>query len=407
MHQKIFLNTLYQVIQKVLTASITLLITILTAQALGVTGYGQLVQITTTVGMLYLVVDFGMNAIALQDDPHKNFGNLLVARILLALSSVGIIALLVVVLPFSDFFEIGFSPMVKTGMIIFSLTLIAQAVLLSATSIYQKELRYSALLLISLVGSSVTMAFIFYAFLTNISLLFVVGSFVVGSIVTALLSFIFIYKKVNMKVDHLKVKLLFLKSLPLGLMLIFNLIYFRIDIFILSFLKSTADVGTYGLSYRFFDFLIALPLFLSNALYPMLLENQKNFRRNGKMVAAYTVCAMIIGVVLAIVLWFLAPLIILIKQDFVGAIASFRLLLFSLPFFFGTSLLQWGIIAEKKQKFLMWTYLFCAIFNVGLNIIFIPIGSYLASAMITGITECVVFVVLASYYYKNYMRSAT
>jgi O-antigen/teichoic acid export membrane protein len=60
-----------------------------------------------------------------------------------------------------------------------------------------------------------------------------------------------------------------------------------------------------------------------------------------------------------------------------------------------TSLLQWSLITLGKQKFLLYIYLISAIINVALNLIFIPSFSYLASAVITGVTELLVMVILA------------
>src|SRR5258708_21706150 len=127
-------------------------------------------------------------------------------------------------------------------------------------------------------------------------------------------------------------------------MLFFNLIYFRIDVLVLSLFQNTSAVGAYGLSYRFFDFLIALPLFLSNALYPTLLASQKNISIFFKVLHKYVAISLGLSIIIIIPLWLLAPYFSLIREDFTQSIVPFRLLLLSLPFFFLTNILQWGLI---------------------------------------------------------------
>jgi len=110
----------------------------------------------------------------------------------------------------------------------------------------------------------------------NFSIFFILFAFTASSITSALLLIKLTRESIwPLSFDRAFAKEIFIKSFPIGLMLIFNLIYFRVDMFLLSLLAPTKDVGIYGLSYKFFDFLIALPLFLSNAIYPFLIKQKK------------------------------------------------------------------------------------------------------------------------------------
>jgi O-antigen/teichoic acid export membrane protein len=171
-------------------------------------------------------------------------------------------------------------------------------------------------------------------------------------------------------------------------------VYFRADIFLLSILKTTKDVGIYGLSYKFFDFLIALPLFLSNAIYPFLLKAKADNRLFLDTTAKYFLVFLIASFIVIIPFWFISPLFALVKPDFAASMLPFRILLLSLPFFFTTSFLQWILITLDKQKYLMMVYLVSTVLNILLNIIFIPQFSYVACATITLVSEGVVFVFL-------------
>jgi O-antigen/teichoic acid export membrane protein len=92
--------------------------------------------------------------------------------------------------------------------------------------------------------------------------------------------------------------------------------------------------------------------------------------------------------------WFLAPLIAIVKKDFIPSIFIFRILLLSLPVFFLTNILQWILIAKNKKVYLLKIYLIAALLNVLLNLFFIPKYSYIAAAIITGISEGLILILL-------------
>lgn len=397
-HLKIFRNTAYQITTRIITSSIGFVTTIILARYLGVLGYGDFTKITAFVGLFYLIADFGLNAIFLQKEAKDSpFKKLFFLRLVMAMVLVFLVNAISFFLPFNNRLNLGFSEGVRLGIMIFSLSIINQAVLFSASAIFQKKLQYQNLMKSTAVGSSITFLLIAIFAYYSLSLPYFLWAFVLGGAVTGITSLYLTKEKIgSFSIDFSSAQKLLMESAPLGLMLIFNLVYFRIDIFLLSFLKPTGDVGIYGLAYKFFDFLIALPLFLSNSLYPSLLSWQKNYRKLIGLSRIYFLVFLFFSLAVLIVFWFLAPLIVLVKKEFLLSVLPFRILLLSLPFFFMTSILQWILISQREQKFLMFVYLVCVVLNIGLNIIFIPIGSYIASAIITGVSEAIVLVFLVS-----------
>ncbi len=393
---KIAKNTLYQSIAKLFSSFIGFLITIIIARSFGVLGYGDFIKITSFVAPFYLFVDFGLNAFYLQlKKEEENYSRFFSLRLFLALLVFILINLINIFLPYNEFNNIGYSPVVKFGIFLFSISLFSQAIIYSSSAIFQKRLKYFYYMLSILLGSAVNLVLVLFFTKMQGSITYVILAFVISGILTALFTILFAREKIS----SLKLNIQFSKKLiglsfPLALMLIFNLVYFRIDAIILTFLKSTKDVGVYGLSFKFFDFLIALPLFLSNSLYPILLQNQKNLRKLKLIIKNYSFVFIFSGIFLIIPFWFLSLLFSFINKDFLEAVLPFRILLFSLPFFFISSFFQWVLIAFKKQKFLMFVYLLTSLLNILLNLIFIPKYSYLASATITIISEALIVLIL-------------
>lgn len=387
-------NTFYQTFARLAGSFIGFLVTILIASKFGVLIYGDFIKVTSFVSLFYLFVDFGINAIFLQNEQNK-FKDIFTIRIIISSFIFIICNLIAFFLPYNNITGIGFSQNLKLAIFIFSFSIFTQGIIYSASLYFQKKLNYFNYMLAVLVGSFVNLLFVFILMFLNYSILYVFVSFLLGSLVTSLILLIFIKEEMfNKSLSKKLFKEIIISALPLGFMLVFNFIYFRIDTFLLSVLSSTTAVGIYGLSYKFFDFLIALPLFLSNAIYPFLLKANREKRGMNNLVIKYFFVFLGASMLIIIPFWFMSPLFSLIKPEFIKSVLPFRILLLSLPFFFITSLLQWVLITIKQQKYLMYVYLLLTVLNILLNIIFIPKFSYIASSYLTVLTEGLVLLFL-------------
>jgi O-antigen/teichoic acid export membrane protein len=387
-------NTFYQVAARVATSFIGFLITIIIARKFGVIGFGDFIKVTSYVALFYLLVDLGFNAIFLQYE-KPNFKNLFYLRILISILVFAMLNLLAFFLPYNAVLNTGFSSSLRIGIVIFSVGIFAQSIILSASAIFQKSVNYFYYMIGTVSGAIINLLLVLIFSFLNYSIYFMLASFALSSLLSS-----FILLKLTrenifpLSFDRRLAKEIFIKSFPIGLMLIFNLVYFRADMFLLSIFSSTKDVGIYGLSYKFFDFLIALPLFLSNVIYPFLIKAKQDENEFFKITQKYFFIFLLLSFLVVIPFWFISPLFTLIKSDFTNAIIPFRILLVSLPFFFTTSFLQWVLIARGEGKYLLYVYFFSTIINIVLNIIFIPQFSYIACAVITVFSEGLVFVLL-------------
>ncbi len=391
-YKKVAANTFFQIIARIFSSGSSFIITILLARSLGIAGYGDFAKITAYVSLFYFLSDFGLNAIFLQKEHPKGFAQLLQLRVLLSLIFIIVVNIVAFFLPYFPTTGIGFSPLVKMGIILFSFTILTEALSNTATALFQKKISYEYYMLGSIVGSLVTLVFVCFAVLLHQSLLVILVGFVIGAFVRSAVSLVCTGEKsFIVRLDISFAKELLQESLPIALMLFCNLLYFRVDMMLLSFLKPSSSVALYDYSYKFFDFLIALPLFLSNTLYPSLLQEKENRSK----IMHHLLLFFIISLPITVVCWLLAPLIGIIKQDFLPSVLSLRILLLFLPAFFVSSIAQWILIARKQQKFLLWVYALSLVLNIVGNLAFIPQYSYIASASLTGIGEVLIAIALA------------
>ena len=102
----------------------------------------------------------------------------------------------------------------------------------------------------------------------------------------------------------------------------------------------------------------------------------------------------LIGVFTSILLWFMAPYVNLVKPGLIITTNVLRLLGISLPLFYVTAPLMWSLVAKKKDKVVLFIYIFATIINATLNLFFIPHYGASAAALNTGVTELLIFFAL-------------
>jgi len=425
---KIAANTLVQILGKLVSSGCTFLITVLVARRFGVAGFGEFVKITTYVSLFYLVVDFGLNAIVLKEAAsHKPratsyFTNLLGLRITFALVLIFLALAILVFLPFNPLTLRGFTSLSKLGIVILIPTILTQAIFVSCNAVFQKRLRYDLSVLASSIGSLITLALVYFLIKINASLLLMVGSYLIGGLVMmglalALVNFqfsIFNFSRffesriLDFQSGQFSIwKKLLLKSLPLGLTLIFNLIYFKADTLILTVFRSTEEVGIYGLARSFFEFPLAIPTFFMNAVYPVLIikslkheiikTKKHEIEEKKRIIKKAGLTLAISSSLLSAICYLLSPYLVLIKPDFAPSVLVFKILSLYLPVFFLSSLFMWTLIAFGKQKLLVLIYGNTMIINVLLNLFFIPRYGPLAAAIILGISELIVLGLTGSF----------
>ncbi len=398
-------NTFAQMLGKVATAGTTFLMTITIAGAFGAQGYGDFTKITTYVAFFFLFADFGLNAIYLQQEKEQNWNVLLGVRLV---GSVFLLFLAIALLSFlPQSTTDGFTGLVRLGVIIYSPAIVFQALLTTANAYFQKKLRYSFSTIAVSAGSVVSLVLIWIAAGIFTSSAGTIGSIVAllfGSVVTAGFAFYFVgYLKQSLSpvFNRSMGRVLMSSAIPLGMTLIFNAVYFRIDSFIMTLTRSTAEVGIYGLAYKFFELPLVIPTFFMNSVFALMVKNSNVI---GKFKKSFWIL-LPSSVVLTSVLWVFAPLLVLIKQDFVASVPVLRVLSLGLPFFFLTSLTMWTIIAIKKQMALLFIYGLSMAVTIFADIMFIPAHGMMAAAWITVLSETMILAISGIFLFRHMRKS--
>jgi O-antigen/teichoic acid export membrane protein len=404
---KIAGNTVYQLMGKVISMSVTILATVILTRIYGREGFGEFNIMQTYPALFFIIVDFGINAIAARDlstdwsKAEKYLGNIVVLRTALSL------AIMLVAAVMMQFFP--YNPALKLGIILSSFLILTQSLFATSNIIFQVRMRYDLSVIGSIAGSVTVLVLVLAMAYFRVPVMWLSFSYVIGGFITAILNFNFISRlgvKVAPQIDTLLIKTLLIQSLPLGLMFVFSQLNFKMDAIFLSFLpvpdslglSNTESVGVYGLPYKVFEVSLVIPTFFMNAVYPVMvrhsLEGAARLKETFVRVMGFLLLSAFIISLTGVLL---APLIINVLggHGFYQSVTVLRVLLGGLMLFYVSQPISWLIVTLGGQKYLPLVYLISAVFNVGLNYMLIPVYSFYASSVITLLSEAIILTLLA------------
>jgi O-antigen/teichoic acid export membrane protein len=188
-------------------------------------------------------------------------------------------------------------------------------------------------------------------------------------------------------------------SLPLGMAMIFNFLYDKIDILLISKLTDFSQVGYYNIGYGIFKASsIAFSFLLVSGLTRVsYLSRRKNAVRI--FFKKYSLNLLVIAIILNIILFFTSDFVIkfIYTDKFLNSILILKILSFAVTGLVLnnlTGVVLNGLGLFRENLYVTFTGL---IINIILNIIFIPVYGIVGAAVISLITEYIIFI--GDYYF--------
>ena len=389
-------NTAYQLLARLATSGAGFGVAIFIANHFGAGVFGDFSKVTSFVALAFIFLDFGLNASFLKTKDSKSlFSSLLFLRIGLALGFILSLNLFALFLAGQNI-NLGITNHLLPGVLIFTLTLPFHGIYLTALAGFQKNLRYRYTLILSVIASLILASMVGLTLLRSGRIEGIYWAYVFYWGVLGVGGLLLNRNELKSLLPKIKIaRSIFTSSIPLGIVLLLNVIYFRSDILILGQFRESSEVGYYAYAYKFFDFALTIPLFIANALFPYLLKEKAQEVGQRSTIRKYVKIFLSFAILFSLLGFTLAPLISFFSPDFSESLHLFRVLILSLPIFFLTSLLQWVAVARNYQGSLALIYGLTLVLNIVLNIIFIPIVGALGAALTTVFCEGVILLFLA------------
>ena len=396
--KKIFYNTVLQSGGKIISVILGLITIAYLTPYLGQTGFGEYTTVIAFMGFMGILADLGLYLVTTKEisvpgaDEKKILGNVFSLRF------ITVFLMLVIGAAASLFFP--YSTEVKRSMFVAILAFSFVSGTQVLVGVFQRYLIFYQLvaseIIQRLIMLAATLLFIFW----RLDLVYFIWGLALSNAAHFFFSLYLARKKIPFRL-HFDLgfwKSILSRSWPLAFSVILNLVYFKADTLILSVLKPASDVGTYGLSYKFLEVLLAFPAMFAGLIMPFLARYAFSEWDKYRLYLQKSLDAVFLVIVpmVAVVYFFARPIVNLVGGAiYPDADRVLQILIFATAVIYIGNLFGYTIVALNSQKSMVWGYLFGMLLGLTLYFILIPKYSYFGAAIATVVVE--IFVTAFAY----------
>jgi O-antigen/teichoic acid export membrane protein len=374
--RKIAHNTIVQIVGKIISTALGLLALGMMTRYLGQEKFGWYITAISFLQFAGIIIDFGLIPVTAQmlsepnTDKTKLIQNLLGFRLLTATVCFVLVPGIALFFPYP--------PEVKAAIALSAISFIGISLNQILTGFYQTELKMHISALADLVGRIVLVVGMWLLIYKQASFLPIIILIVISNLsqTAYLWAQAIDLTKIGFKFDWLEWKKIITKMWPIAISIIFNVVYLRGDVILLSIYKSQNEVGLYGSAYRVLDIISQLGMLMMGVMLPLMAaawsrglreEFTKWYQQSFDMLMFFAI-PVTAGTVL------LSEKIMMLVGGTEFSSASIILQLLSLAVFgvYLGAVFGHTAVALNKQKQTMWIYLSDAILTLIGYILFIP-----------------------------------
>jgi O-antigen/teichoic acid export membrane protein len=398
--QALAANTAVQVVGKVVSTTIGVVVVGLLTRLLGTEGFGKYATANAFLQVFAILMDLGLNVLLVQmlgehaGDEKKekqivsSFFTLRVvmASIILTLG-VGIAWLI----PAYDM-ELKLAIVAIWGSFFF--TLLNQVVV----GVQQRHLKMHVVAISEVAGRVTLLIGVLIAIAQGWGLVPVILIVSLGGFINFILNYVVAtrYADFSWNPDIAMWKMAIRRAWPIGVSILFSLIYYKADALVLSWVRPWTEVGVYSAAYRVLEVLVALPFMYAGVLLPIIARAWKDgatgkFRtlvQRSLDAMALVTFPMIFGTLAVAV-----PLMALVTgSEFDGSGDILKILILATGAIFLATVFSHAIVALNAQKAMLPWYIWTAVFAVIGYVTLIPTYGMWAAAWLTVGSEAAILV---------------
>jgi len=382
------INTIATFLGRVSGQIFGLILGVLLARYLGPENYGKYSFVVSFCYIFVVISNFGMNDLYVRDISadrklaSKYLGASLIIKSFIVILSIATIFLTLKLL--------GYSIEMVLYAMIFSVHLFFITQINTITSIFTsyEKMEYNAYITIinGATGLLLVTAFIFLDQSLSHILFSRVATWFFGLIV----GFYFINRVIGR--PDFKINLSFLaniakRAFPFLTIGLIHILYFKVDIIMLSKIKGDLYVGYYTPAANdLFLGLFIIPGTISTVVYPIFSRQyNESLEKMSASINFTTKILAILGVAISVGTFLLADKIIYLffGPKYGNSVIILQIMSLAISFAFVRDPFGFGIASVGKEKFLMWMNAFFLVLNIILNAILIPLYSHVGAAITT------------------------
>ncbi len=387
-------NTGVQMIGKVASTALGVVIVGLLTRYLGQEGFGAYATATAFLQVFTLVLDLGLNVtfVALlgehADDPtyeRRCSSALFTLRLISGLAITVLAPAIGWLSPYPS--SIKWAILALTGSLLFpSLTQMV-------TGVQQRHLKMHIAATGEVLGRITLLAGILFAKYLGVGLVPIMWFVSLGGFVNFAWNLFFTraYGSFAWNWDPKFWKIALTRSWPIGVSILFNLIYFKADTLILSFTRSQAEVGIYSAAYRVLEILITIPFMYAGLVLP-LLSRARQTRDNARfafLMSHSTDAMLLLALPMVAGTVILGPriMVLIAGAQFIASGSVLKLLIISTGIIYLNVVFAHGVVALQAQRKMLPIYIATALVTLAGYLLFIPRYGMWAAAWLTLFSE--------------------
>lgn len=416
--RKVAYNTIIQIAGKVITTAISLVLIGYLTRYLGVAGFGAYTTIFAYVSFWSVFADFGFFTIMVREiskpkaNVEKIFNNIMTLRAVLGIVVFSLAFIVALLIP-------NYSQVIKLGIGLCAFGWFWMSLNSTYVGVFQSNLKMDRAVITDIIGRIVILALVILFIKLDYGLVAIMAAYLAGNLVNFAASMILGLRWVRFKLvfDFSFWRKIFWETLPMGVIIVLGVVYFKADTVLLSLLKSQTDVGIYGPPFKILEIMLLLPGMFMGNVFPIITRYiaSNDSRLMPAIQKAFNFVIMITFPVVVGIFLLATPIITFIAgPEFVntstigpicGHIASapmvLQILVFSIGLTYVSTIFNYIVVAAEQQKKLVTPYIIFVVINVILNLILIPKLSYIGAALTTVVTALLVLVLTCRVAYKS------
>lgn len=399
LRELILKNTSWLALGETISMAIGFVLAIILARYLGDEVFGQYSFIFSFVFLFATLAYFGIATISTKEiaqNPEKSedyFSNILSLKVIFViLAYFGVFI-------FSQF--LGKPNEIKNLIYLAGFCLIFRALSHGLCSLFRAHQKFFYEALTKILEYPILLGLIILIVLSKGKFSLIIWAYVFSSLIgligALILVRIYFLKKIKFGFDFSFWKKVLVQAWPIALASTFVAIYFKIDTIMLSLMKTDRVVGWYNAAYNLTFALLFLPNLIMVSFFPEMSKIFKNHQNDWLKFYQKSLGLMaVLGLVVSSIVFLGARIIILIiyGSTYLASIPALKILAPALFFSYLSHVFLFSLISVNRQIIYTGVTFFGAVFNLGLNFIFIPRYSYLGAAFTTLLTEAVTAILL-------------
>lgn len=384
-------NTAAQMIGKIISTVLGLLAIGMMTRYLGAEQFGWYVTTISFLGFVGILVDFGLVPVTAQmmsepaHDKQRLFQNLLAYRFVTAVFFLGLAPLAALLFPYPHEVKIaiGFTTISFLGVAMNQVFL----------GFYQQKLKTHIAAIGEVCGRIVLVAGLFFIIKTNQGFLPVMWIVVASAVAYTAVMWRMAAKEqsVSFAFDSEMWKAITKKMWPIAIAIMFNVVYLKGDLVLLSLFRDQVEVGVYGAAYRVIDILAQTAMMVMGVMLPLMAyqwsRNAKEtfkhyYQQSFDLMMAFAL-PMLVGIVILA-----TPIMTLVAgEEFIASGIPLQILAIAIFGVYLGAIFGHAAVAINKQKAVLPIYIATAILTLIGYLIYIPKFGMLGAAWMSVFSE--------------------